>query len=322
MKQLLTSSGRLFVFVAILVVSALTTNAQGLYAILTHEGNIQIFNGTNALVEAHEAAVDGDLISLSTGSFGDFTMTKGVTIRGNGMTQAGPGTSFVNFNIEPEEEGKIMVVEGLTTASFHLGGYAGHVTFPATVRIDKCSINTYGMNTAELGWNLTLINTIVINGGVWNVTAINSALESVNGGTLENCIVRTTPTDNTSAVNSIFIFNTEPQSHKGTFTDCVIVYGGSESSSKYNDFSKFMAENHPSSKLYPKNTQVFKEGSLFYELTDDNAANWLGSDGTQVGIHGGQLPFSPIPSTPRITTFKVADKTTPDGMLHIELGID
>lgn len=54
-------------------------------ATLNHEGTISTFYGVNALKQAHAAAVSGDVITLSSGTFLSTDITKAVTIRGAGM---------------------------------------------------------------------------------------------------------------------------------------------------------------------------------------------------------------------------------------------
>ena len=54
-------------------------------ATLNHEGTISTFYGTVALRQAHAAAVSGDVITLSSGTFLSTDISKAVTIRGAGM---------------------------------------------------------------------------------------------------------------------------------------------------------------------------------------------------------------------------------------------
>jgi hypothetical protein len=58
-----------------------------------------------------------------------------------------------------------------------------------------------------------------------------------------------------------------------------------------------------------------------YKLTDEAAAKYLGTDGTQVGMYGGASPFSPIPNYPRIKKFNVASQPTADGKLDVEIQV-
>lgn len=60
----------------------------------------------------------------------------------------------------------------------------------------------------------------------------------------------------------------------------------------------------------------------YYELTDEAAAKYVGQDGTQVGIHGGETPFSIIPSYPRIIEKNIAGQSTSDGKLKVSIKVD
>ena len=59
--------------------------AQQQLATLNHNDSISVFYGASALQQAHAAAVNGDIITLSPGSFNSVDITKAITIRGAGM---------------------------------------------------------------------------------------------------------------------------------------------------------------------------------------------------------------------------------------------
>lgn len=42
-----------------------------------------------------------------------------------------------------------------------------------------------------------------------------------------------------------------------------------------------------------------------FELSDEAKATYIGSDGTQVGINGGNYPWNKTPHTPLVTDLKV-----------------
>ena len=69
-----------------------------------------------------------------------------------------------------------------------------------------------------------------------------------------------------------------------------------------------------------KTTSLISDSEDF-ELTDGAKAKYLGVDGTQVGIHGGNLPYNEQPSTPQITKCNVAAKSTADGKLSVEIEV-
>ena len=69
------------------------------------------------------------------------------------------------------------------------------------------------------------------------------------------------------------------------------------------------------------NTTNLISDSENFELTDEAKAKYLGVDGTQVGIHGGNLPYNEQPITPQITKCNVAAKSTADGKLSVEIEV-
>ena len=74
----------MLILVALLASSAIAT-AQEALAVLTHGGTTKTFTGYYALRNAYGSAADGDLITLSSGTFGATNIAKTVTIRGAGM---------------------------------------------------------------------------------------------------------------------------------------------------------------------------------------------------------------------------------------------
>lgn len=58
-----------------------------------------------------------------------------------------------------------------------------------------------------------------------------------------------------------------------------------------------------------------------FELTDEAAATYLGSDGTQVGMYGGKFPFTTTLSYPQFTKATVA-KEAVDGKLNVNIEIN
>ena len=56
-----------------------------------------------------------------------------------------------------------------------------------------------------------------------------------------------------------------------------------------------------------------------YDYHLKNPANYIGTDGTQVGIYGGLFPWNPVPSNPQILESKVNTTTTNDGKLNFQI---
>ena len=58
-----------------------------------------------------------------------------------------------------------------------------------------------------------------------------------------------------------------------------------------------------------------------FELLDDVKNKYLGTDSTQIGIHGGSYPYSSITTNPQITKCIVAPRSTADGKLSIDIEV-
>ena len=107
-------------FMAVMAMFVTTVKAQtSLLATLNHQGKISTFYGNKALQQAHAAAVDGDVINLSSGTFQAENITKAITLRGAGMSldatsQIEPTILVNSFNIEiPDETTQRLTIEGI-----------------------------------------------------------------------------------------------------------------------------------------------------------------------------------------------------------------
>ena len=111
---------KLFVsLVAAIVATTACFGQSSLLATLSHEGTISTFYGAGALRAAHAAAADGDIITLSSGSFVSTDITKGITLRGAGMevnseVHGEPTIISGDFSINiPEETTERLTIEGI-----------------------------------------------------------------------------------------------------------------------------------------------------------------------------------------------------------------
>ena len=65
---------------------------------------------------------------------------------------------------------------------------------------------------------------------------------------------------------------------------------------------------------------LFKPNT-FYELTDEAKSEYVGIDGMEIGIYGGNIPYDTRILSPQITKCKVAAKTTADGKLSVDIEV-
>ena len=155
------------------------------------------------------------------------------------------------------------------------------------------------------------------------VSDFNNSSATTSSASFINCVVKPQSegyyTDNLTSVqlincilwnNSNWDFVWMPSSSSAW--NCVAVGKGSESV-----FNNLAAKQNCTS----AGTDIFKDGYARNDLTDEAKAKYLGTDGTPVGMYGGVMPFSLIPTYPRITKMNVASKTTADGKLSVEIEV-
>lgn len=362
-----------------LLVLALSFSAifaqQTTVALLNHEGTITTYYGSEALVQAHKAAVHGDVITLSGGGFtAPSAWTKAVTLRGAGCFAGEDNsrevTSIGNtFKLAiPVEIETTMTIEGINFKStFTFSTSVKNTTFlkchfGASVNSVKCNTNFYNcvLNSslsfsagADYLANVNLYNCYVF--GPEN----NYLYTTVN---FTNCIVQF-DNDNKAIPrmkyakynNCIFLGYFRPHNFDSsddepsdyyipatcTATNCLschcVYKNATDTEDAIYDYTIFDEMGNTTNKCLENGTpvteaikSVFKtyNGSdnfsfnELYELTDEAKTTYIGSDGTQIGIHGG-IGFDLVPSTLQITKCEVAPRSTTDGKLSvsIEVGI-
>lgn len=295
-------------------------------ATLNHEGTISTFYGVNALKQAHAAAVSGDVITLSSGTFLSTDITKAVTIRGAGM-DVSKAYDIVNeptvlggdFNIKiPAEDTGRLTLEGIfhnETLCFN-GGQVKNALFL------KSRFN-YIYATSSKIQDLTILNCRI------------SKHFSVESGTAQilNSVVNDF-SDGYMSFSHCVILSGSINNRGNQYKNCIICNGQyvSSSSSAYNNL--FISDRANILDYVPNNTNLrvptsderftYLRGyddSKDYKLTDQNRDVLKATDGGEIGIYGGSLPYSAIPTNPQITKFNVASKTTADGKLSVDIEV-
>lgn len=315
-------------FVAVMAMFATTAKAQSsLLATLNHEGTISTFYGTNALQQAHAAAADGDVITLSSGTFQSVNITKAVTLRGAGMvldaaTQIEPTVLANDFTIDiSDETTQRLTIEGIYTNQM--------------VRINKLKnamflkdrFRYFAFPGSAYGKDLTFIHCRITERYNGNDYSNNSAV-------FQNCIVRDMHGNNYIFNNCLFLEANNLHCGNSEYRNCIILGSNNANSSstyynnlycKYSSDVKFNVTNNTNVEV-AKDNEAIK--NLFgnsddneYKLTEAAKALIKGTDGTEVGIYGGSLPYDPTPTNPQISKFNVAAKTTADGKLSVDIEV-
>lgn len=321
-------SAALFVLLLV-VVGAKNALAQTQVATLQHGEDISVYYGANAFVEAHEAAQTGDIITLSSGTFTPTNITKAITLRGAGCaidtvtdTQPTIFGDYITLNVTDTEN--FLTVEGIKFANsmyfetlnnpkfnrcnFSYIGYS--YSFSATMnnaQFVNCIINIFQF--------YYVTNPVFINCVVWSLNSSQSGSTPL----FYNSIMRG-PTFAFSAINSIVCYDCNTVGSNSSCTNCIGIY-------QYGDM--FASCNATGCITYSSYEEVFESftggSSLSFEqsfaLKDEIATGFLGTDGTQVGIYGGTIPYSSRPFYMAPARYNVSNKSNNEGKLNVGIEI-
>lgn len=316
--------------IALMALSVTCAKAQtSLIATLNHEGTLSTFYGLTALQQAHEAAANGDVITLSSGTFASVDITKAITLRGAGMTmdaetQTEPTVLSNTFSIDiADETTQRLTIEGIYTSQIITIKNLKNAMF-LKARFDYIDVSSSGHAT-----DLTFIH-------CRNTGRYNGNKNALNSASFINCIVYSIYGHNYSFKNCILQNGNAQFSlpQYSEYKNSIILnpYNRDNTMSFYNnlytndsDAYKLTESNNTNIRV-AKNDERIKNLLKYsddndYKLTEEAKAIMKGTDGTEVGIYGGSLPYDPTPTNPQITKFNVASKTTADGKLSVDIEV-
>lgn len=324
-----------------LVIGA-TAFAQQQMATLNHNDTITVFYGNYALKDAHNAAVAGDIVTLSPGTFEKCDITKPITLRGAGATIdtiAGTYPTIIagNFKLDiskdPEHcltmEGicisQQVTVNKLYNAKFircnmYVMWHTDSNTVPALVaeniEIINCIVQDLRLQHVSNESSFTFVNTILVYG-----SEANLPVQFIN-----SLVILNNTCNKASAYNSIITrYGSNPIfSSSSNAYNCIFIKNN-------NEYSIFGNTTNNTNVIYRNLNEVFETlhsctSSNFsfderYILKEEIATSFLGSDGTEVGIHGGMFPFDTRPSYMVVKKCNVANKSTIDGKLSVDIEV-
>ncbi|MDE7377864.1 MAG: hypothetical protein K2N13_02760 [Paraprevotella sp.] len=325
---------KFFLSFVLCLCGALTAFAQNsLLATLSHDGAVSTFYGAKALQEAHAAATNGDIITLSSGTFLSTDITKAITLRGAGMqvdTLRGtlPTILSGNFNIAVSDTlSNRLTIEGIYNND--------------RVCVRGILKNAMILKSRFKEWNTTNNAADIMRNVSFIHCRVTGSLYGYNGSTYSCMGCYLNDVDNVVDVSvelTNCVINRARQMMGMTAANCIFkCYGNglfyNSSAVAYNCVAFGQADyfkNVPNqtNKVVENAAAIFKTFTGTYseeenfELTESAKAAYLGMDGTQVGIHGGSLPFDATPSNPQITKCNVAAKSTADGKLSVDITVN
>lgn len=305
----------------LLVVCLMTVGMQSVMAVtaqivLRHQGNVKQFN-PDELPSVIEAAVDGDTILLSAGTFdcgSEILIEKAITIIG-----AGAENTIIKNRID------INIPDNPTLTAHLLDG----VRITPTLYIDnpvrglklrKCvldgGISTIGGSTTirEMLIDRCKTGEIALSSRFMDMTVVNSDVQVYGSGytpdavVFSNCNVVMGYNSSTITASFINCYITNWTSSAGvnsdiSFTNCL---GPSDFWEKWSVATKNNCYTYTTVSTEMDNPEYFQQ------------QGWLGTDGTIVGMYGGTTPFTLEPNAPKVTDYTIGVDTK-TRMLNVKM---
>lgn len=318
-----------FALLSVVCFSWRASAQSSLLATLNHEGSISTYYGSSALQEAYHAADHGDVITLSSGSFLGTDIQKAITLRGAGMTvdtvaHTEPTVISTNFTIDVSDTlSHRLTLEGIYSNQKVSISTLKNAMF-LKCRFEEVTYTSFNSSTMK---DLNFIHCRI---------AERFSLAANGSASFLNCVVMNPYQYNTTSVFSFTnCYVNKVSIQYSEYKNCIINdrSSGASSTTYYNN----LWLNSGSNLLYsPNNTNmkiseadervsflnVAYNDDNDYQLTDAVRALIKGTDGTEVGIYGGSLPYDPTPTNPQITKFNVAAKSTADGKLSVDIEVN
>ena len=320
-----------------------------LVATLSHGSNLTTYNGIDALSEAYNAAAEGDVITLSPGTFNAVNIEKAITVRGAGMmplesngsvTTSLTGSFSINVSTSsssvPTLEGLLaldpvsvygesLAPVNLMKCRFQSSVEGCGVYMNATYCVFASSLNASHYRDGYRNTTLNCINCVINNATcsglsdsvVGKIQATNCIVKAENPvpySTFNNCLFlgfyAYAILDVTCSVHSCYGIN---------------MYETPDLFTNINDTSNKMLDGSGNDVVQSVFKTLTSWGNFqlteTFELTDAAAASYLGDDGKQVGIYGGPTPFDPVPNNPQVKKF-VVDSSTESGKLKVKINVE
>lgn len=266
-------------------------------ALLDHNGVVTLYDG---LQEAINASADGDIIYLTLGTFkGPFTVSKKITIRGTGETSIIDGDVSISIPGSPK----------LTSPVLEALAVSGTVNIGAQVDdmiIRKCKIANITIGAQVDGAVIDrcyITGTLTLSSYIKGMTVVNSKLYTV--------IANSGATQNTTFVNCNF-YNLYSDCFSGTIINSIIDHHYYSSmtinstvvlNSLYNSGNIKIGSSSVFQNCYSNaSAYISSNCECTYDTSTLQSNGYLGTDGTVVGIYGGDTPYTLDPSVPKVTS--------------------
>ena len=286
-------------------------------ALLQHNGEVTLFDG-DKVQDAVNAAVDGDIIYLTLGTFPSFNVTKKITIRGTGTTTVIDGNVTINIPNTPTLTNPVLetlsVTGNVTVSSAISNLLIRQCKISSDLRLtgaisggalEKCQISSIAFSGTIQDLTIdrcTIITSFSLSSSIQSMTVINSSIWtlSANSGA----------TNNTTFVNCDLTFSST-SNFSGTIINSIVRHSGNSNKTLNSSVlvnSLIISGNGNSYTLTIGSSSVtqgcYRVSSTSTGVSTLQSNGYLGTDGTIVGIYGGDTPYDDnmlIAKVPKVT---------------------
>jgi len=319
-------------------------NAQDvLMATLQHGDEMTPYYGADAVKDAVAAASEGDVISVSGGTFNSPVIDKPLIIQGSGYVQDVPNHRYRTLlvgelNITLPESDKKLLLEGLYVKdNTHLSGILKgaqikHCLFRNNLTFLDSHENTfllhnriYILSLTGRSVNASISNNIIENFGGSNDTkekglcrnnVIALVKNTVKSFEFKNNVIGQLESTATSIFNSYF-YNLYSGKYPGYNQNELRIPW--ECKQYANTFFRSNLDGLREFYDYNNNEMFYYQNKAQLKI---NFADIKGEDGTEVGIYGGDTPFSEYPDNPRVTSSYVSPQTDENNKISVRFTIE
>lgn len=309
---------------------SLGTKASTSVIALQHAGNVTLFD-VDEMESAMSAAVTGDTIYLNEGTFDGFTITKQVSIIGAGEN------TIINGSVKVTMSSDSTTLTSRLLDALTIEGFIYNTTVLTGMEIRKCtfqgiyfSANVYDVLiescycTGEGTYTSTSAYCFKLSTYVQSMTVQNSKIHTIIGcgatydaAVFLNCNIYEVLGGDSSG-NS---YSTSYPAFCGIIMNSIVAGIVYKSSSYYylSPYATLINVLYGSSYLvtYSQNSNCIQYSSPLTETTLECVLTtteledyeYLGNDGTVVGIYGGTTTYSLTPSTPTVESSTISVDT-------------
>ena len=338
---------RLFfsLFVSLLCIT--NAFAQQQMAVLSHNGEIKAFYGSEAYIQAMDEADNGDVITLSSGMFDATDISKSVMIRGAGMendTITGREATYIvgDYAVGIDNEVKELTIEGICfSGAMHVfdKGCLDYVTF------NKCKFTKNDWTGAMVIPNDSVTVKCVFKdckatrlpGNQPSLEAYNCYFGEIVRGHLYNCVFSIGGNGHEDQIQYSHVYNSVVfvtghvyllNQNNVSFSNTLMVADNSEWGWEGRKLfeSSYFHWNCPSFNvkfIYVDNyMNMFKKSSFDNDYL--NKCDFILSDlydNSVYGMYGGPSPYTPFLNVPTITRMSVDAESDEKGLLGVDIEV-